>query len=64
MDIRIIELLREEIQETRKQTLAVREEAREIRKLADAALQEARNSWELVVMTRKEHRKPFWKRWF
>jgi hypothetical protein len=64
MDNKIIELLSEEIRETRNLTI-------ETRKLAVAALEESKNSkrqadaaWELVVITRNEMYRPLWKIWF
>ena len=78
MDNKILELLSEEIRETKNLTKAVRDEVIEVRKLAEAAWEEVRNSkqeiteskrkadaaWELVVMTRNEIARPFWKKWF
>jgi len=63
MDNRIIELLSEEIRETRQLTMAVREEAKELRLIAEAAQKKADAAWELVIMTREEMKKPFWKKW-
>jgi len=64
MDNRIIDLLSEEIRETRHLTMAVREETKELKILAEAAQRKADAAWELVVMTREDIRKPFWKKWF
>lgn len=70
-DSKLIELISEEIRQTRNLTLEVREETKEVRRLADAAEAEAKAAWkkaeaawELVIMTREEAKKPFWKRWF
>lgn len=60
----IIELISEEIRETKNLTKAVQEETLEIRKQADAAQRKADAAWELVTITRNEIAKPFWKRWF
>ncbi len=64
MDLKIIELLSEEIRETRNLTLAVKEEVNELRRIATAAEKKAEAAWELVIITREELKKPFWKRWF
>ena len=71
MDNKIIELLSEEIRETKNLTKAVRDEVLEVRKLAEAALEESKNTkrqadaaWELVVITRNEISRPLWKKWF
>ena len=78
MDNKILELLSEEIRETKNFTKAVRDEVIEVRKLAEAAWEEVRNSkqevseskrkadaaWELVVITRHEITRPLWKKWF
>lgn len=70
-DSRLIELISEEIRQTRNLTLEVREETKEVRRIADAAekaahaaMRKAEAAWELVIMTREESRRPFWKRWF
>ena len=71
MDNKIIELLSEEIRETKNLTKAVRDEVLEVRKLAETALEESKNTkrqadaaWELVVITRSEMYRPLWKIWF
>ncbi|MEQ8882032.1 MAG: hypothetical protein RLQ12_20505 [Cyclobacteriaceae bacterium] len=64
MDNKFIELLSEEIRETRNLTLAVEKETAELRKMADAAQRKADAAWELVIMTREEMKKPFWKRFW
>ncbi len=64
MDSRIIDLLSEEIRETKNLTLAVKEETVELRKLAQAAERKAEAAWELVIMIREEMKKSFWKRLF
>ncbi|MEQ9218360.1 MAG: hypothetical protein RLO17_09975 [Cyclobacteriaceae bacterium] len=64
MDNKFIELLSEEIHETRNLTLAVEKETAELRKMADAAQRKADAAWELVIMTREEMKKPFWKRFW
>jgi hypothetical protein len=57
-------ILSEEIRETRNLTIAVQEENKLTKELAIAATKKAHAAWELVVMTRNEIGKPFWKRWF
>ena len=64
MENKIIELLSEEIRETKNLTIAVKNEAIEVKKLADAAMKRADASWELVVMTRNEINRPLWRKWF
>ena len=64
MDSKIIELLSEEIRETRNLTLAVKEEVSELRRIATATEKKAEAAWELVIITREELKKPFWRRWF
>lgn len=64
MEAKIIELLSEEIRETRYLTMAVKEETAELRKLAQAAERKAEAAWELVILTREDLKRPFWKRWF
>ncbi|MEQ8337027.1 MAG: hypothetical protein RIA62_06760 [Cyclobacteriaceae bacterium] len=64
MDNKFIELLSEEIRETRNLTLAVEKETAELGKMADAAQRKADAAWELVIMTREEMKKPFWKRFW
>jgi hypothetical protein len=64
MDSKIIELLSEEIRETRSMTFAIKEETLELRRMADAAQRKADAAWELVVITREDMKKPFWKKWF
>ena len=65
MDSRIIELLSDEIRETRNLTIAVREQTekqvKELHTIADAAMRKAEAamkkaeaSWELVVITRNQ----------
>jgi hypothetical protein len=67
----LLVILSEEIRETRKLTIEVREEnkltkqiAEAASKNAEAASKKADAAWELVVMTRNQWGKPFWKRWF
>jgi len=62
MGNKLIELISEEIRETRNLTLAVEKETAELRKIADAAQRKADAAWELVIMTREEIKRPFWKR--
>lgn len=62
MDNKLIELISEEIRETRNLTLAVEKETAELRKIADAAQRKADAAWELVIMTREEIKRPFWRR--
>ena len=75
MDSKIIELLSDEIRETRNLTIAVREQTekqiKELHTIAEAAMKKAEASWELVVITRNQVReeiaylkKPIWKKWF
>ena len=75
MDSKIIELLSDEIRETRNLTIAVREQTekqvKELHALAEAAMKKAEASWELVVITRNQVqeeiaylKKPIWKKWF
>jgi len=78
LDNKLLDLLSEEIRETKNLTVAVRDEVLEVRKLAEAAMitanaawEEVRNSkrqvdaaWELVVLTRNEISRPLWKKWF
>jgi hypothetical protein len=70
-DSRLIELISEKIRQTRNLTLMVREETQQIRNLTEIAREEAKAamkradaSWELVIMTREESKRPFWKKWF
>ena len=60
---RLIELLSEEIRETKGLTKAVIKETAEIRKSADAAQRKADAAWELVIITREEMHRPLWKKW-
>jgi hypothetical protein len=78
LDNKLLDLLSEEIRETKNLTVAVRDEVLEVRKLAEAAMitanaawEEVGNSkrqvdaaWELVVLTRNEISRPLWKKWF
>ncbi len=59
----LLVILSEEIRETRKLTLEVREENKLTKQIAEAASKKADAAWELVVMTRNQLSKPFWKRW-
>jgi flagellar biosynthesis component FlhA len=54
----------QEIRETRNLTIEVREENKLARQIAQAAEKKTEAAWELVVMTRNQLSKPFWKRWF
>ncbi|MEM8566411.1 MAG: hypothetical protein AAGF85_08110 [Bacteroidota bacterium] len=63
-DNKLIELLSEEIRETKKLTKAVREETKAIREETKEAKRKADAAWELVVLTRNQMSKPFWKRVF
>jgi len=74
---RLIELLSEEIRETKNLTKAVIKETAEIKKSVDAAQKsadiaqtsseaaqrKADAAWELVIIARQEIHQPFWKRW-
>jgi len=64
MDSKIIALLSEEIRETKNLTLEVREEVKRLERLAIAAERKAEAAWELVILTREQMNKPFWRRWF
>jgi len=78
LDNKLLDLLSEEIRETKNLTVAVRDEVLEVRKLAEAAMitanaawEEVGNSkrqvdaaWELVVLTRNEISRPLWKKLF
>lgn len=64
MDSKLIDLLSEEIRETKNLTLAVQEEVKRLERLAVAAEHKAEAAWELVIMTREEMKRPFWKRLF
>ena len=70
MDSKIIELLSEEIRETRNLTLAVVKETERLERHVEAAERKADAAWEVVIMTREEIRareetkKPFWKKLF
>lgn len=75
MDSRIIEILSEEIRETRNLTLAVKDEttsltfvlnetAKQFKEEIKETKRRADAAWELVVMTREEMKKPLWRRWF
>jgi hypothetical protein len=57
-------ILSEEIRETRNLTIAVQKETAVAMLHAKAAEKKADAAWELVVMTRNQWSKPFWKRWF
>ena len=74
---RLIELLSEEIRETKNLTRSVVNDTAELRKSneiaqrkadaaqlsADAAQHKADAAWELVVITREDMRRPIWKKW-
>jgi hypothetical protein len=45
-------------------TFAIKEETLELPRMADAAQRKADAAWELVVITREDLKKPFWKKWF
>jgi hypothetical protein len=64
MESKIIELLSEEIRETKRLTLAVKDEVQRLERLAVAAERKAEAAWELVIITREQINKPFWRRWF
>jgi hypothetical protein len=71
MENKLIELLSEEIRETRNLTIEVRKQADAsmmradaAMRQADAAMKRADASWELVVMTRNDMNRPVWKKWF
>lgn len=78
MDNKIIELLSEEIRETRNLIIETRKLAEAAMSKANAAWEEVKNSkeevknskrqadaaWELVVITRNEINRPIWKKWF
>jgi hypothetical protein len=69
MDNKIIELLSEEIRETKKLIKEMKDMTFETRRIADAAEKKADAAWELVVITRNESQirlgrleRPWWKR--
>lgn len=75
MDSKIIELLSDEIRDTRNMTLAVAKKTEQIEKHVEVAERKATISerkaeaaWELVIMTREEmksrNERPFWKKIF
>lgn len=64
MDDQIIKLLSKEIRETKNLAKAIRDEVAEVRQLAIVAKHQADVSWELVLLTRNDLYRPFWKRWF
>jgi hypothetical protein len=68
MDSKIIELLSDEIRDTRNMTLAVDKETRRISEIAETARRKADAAWEIVIMTREEmksrNERPFWKKIF
>jgi hypothetical protein len=70
MYTKLIELISEEIRETKKLILEVREDRKRLEDLVVAAQETAKEAgrkadaaWELVVMTREGMKNPFWKRW-
>lgn len=60
----LLVILSDEIRQTRNLTIEVREENKLTKMIAEAASKNADAAWELVVMTRNQWSKPFWKRWF
>jgi hypothetical protein len=69
MGNKIIELLSEEIRETKKLIKEMKDMTFETRRIADAAEKKADAAWELVVITRNESQirlgrleRPWWKR--
>jgi hypothetical protein len=64
MHHKFAKLLSEEIRETKKMTLAIQQETQELRKIAEASQKKADAAWELVIMTREQINRPFWKRLF
>jgi len=62
MDIEIVNILSEEIRETKNLTFEVKKQTDEIRILAQEAKRQADAAWELVVMTRNQINRPWWKR--
>ncbi len=58
----MIAYLAEDIRETKKLTKAVRAETKEIASLATEAKRQADASWELVVITRNEMHRPWYKK--
>lgn len=60
----LIERLDRHIEETHQQTGEIRLQTSEIRKLAEAANRKADAAWELVVMTKNEFNRPWWRRLF
>jgi hypothetical protein len=64
MESKIIELLSEEIRETRNLTLAIRAETEVLREEVKESKRKADAAWELVIMTREEMKKSLWKKLF
>lgn len=64
MDNKIVELLSEEIRETKRLTLETRRMADAAQQEAKAALTKADAAWELVVITRNQIDKPIWRKLF
>ena len=58
----IIKILAEDIRETKQLTKEISELVVEARRSADAAVQKADAAWELVVITRNEINRPWYKK--
>ena len=58
----IIKILAEDIRETKQLTKEISELVIETRRSADAAVQKADAAWELVVITRNEINRPWYKK--
>ncbi len=54
--------LAEDIRETKKLTAEVAKLAQEAKRSADAATEQAKASWELVVITRNDIQRPWYKK--
>ncbi len=66
-----IEVISEDIRETKRLANAAEKTADAAVKMAEAAMKRADAAWELVMITRNQAqeemaylRRPFWKRWF
>lgn len=60
----MLQYLAEDIRETKNLVKETREMTIETRRVADAAEKKANAAWELVVMTRNEYNRPWWKKLF
>ena len=60
----VVRILAEDIRETKKLTKEIAELVVEARRSADAAVQKADAAWELVVITRNQVNRPWYKKLF